>query len=69
MRSVAGINEPDIVFRNAVLGEEIKITSYDKLFCARFLNEIFVPLETYQSIAANPQHEIINTKSFVVDYF
>jgi carbamoyl-phosphate synthase large subunit len=69
MRSVAGINEPDIVFRNAVLGESIKVNSYDRLFCARYLNEVYVPLEAYQTVAANPCVAIGNTKSFVADYF
>jgi carbamoyl-phosphate synthase large subunit len=69
MRSVAGINEPDIVFRNAVLGEDIKVDSYNRLFCARFLNEVYVPLEAYQAAAANPGVAIGNTKSFVMDYF
>jgi carbamoyl-phosphate synthase large subunit len=69
MRSVAGINEPDIVFRNAVLGEAIKANSYDRLFCVRYLNEVYVPLEAYQTVAANPRVVIGNTKSFVADYF
>jgi carbamoyl-phosphate synthase large subunit len=69
MRSVAGVNEPDIIFRNAVLGEEIKVTSYDRLFCARFLNEVFVPLEAYNEATTNPHVAISDTKSFVPDYF
>jgi carbamoyl-phosphate synthase large subunit len=69
MRAVAGINEPDIVFRNAVLGEEIKISSHSRLFCARYSNEIFVPLDTYEAISANPRATIKDTKSFVADYF
>lgn len=69
MRAIAGVNEPDIVFRNAVLGEEIKIPSYNRLFCARYYNEIYVPLEVYEGINANPRETIKNTKSFVADYF
>jgi carbamoyl-phosphate synthase large subunit len=69
MRAVAGINEPDIVFRNAVLGEEIKISSHSRLFCARYSNEIYVPLDTYEAISANPSATIRDTKSFVAEYF
>lgn len=69
MRAVAGINEPDIVFRNAVLGEEIKISSHSRLFCARYSNEIYVPLEEYEGISANPHATIKDTKSFVADCF
>jgi hypothetical protein len=52
-----------------VLGEDIKVDSYNRLFCARFLNEVYVPLEAYQAAAANPGVAIGNTKSFVMDYF
>jgi carbamoyl-phosphate synthase large subunit len=69
MRAVAGINEPDIVFRNAVLGEEIKVTSYERLFCARYHNEVYVPLEAYEKALARPENTIRNTGSFIPDYF
>jgi carbamoyl-phosphate synthase large subunit len=69
MRSVAGVNEPDIVFRNSVLGEEIKVTSYDRLFCSRYYNEVYVPLDAYQGVLAKPHADIANAKSFIPDYF
>jgi hypothetical protein len=33
MRSAAGINEPDIIFRNLVLGEDIEVDIYQRLIC------------------------------------
>ena len=69
LRSVAGVNEPDIIFRNAVLGEEVKVTSYDRLFCGRYYNEVYVPLEEYERVSRVPQVEIQNTNSFIPDYF
>ena len=69
MRAVAGVNEPDIIFRNAVLGEEIKIPVYSRLFCARYSNEVYVPLESYERIDSNHLATICDTKSFVADYF
>lgn len=47
LRAVAGINEPDIVFRNFVLGEKIRADSYQRLMCMRYWNEVYVPISTY----------------------
>ncbi|HKU50004.1 MAG TPA: ATP-grasp domain-containing protein [Nitrososphaera sp.] len=72
MRAVAGINEPDIVFRNSVMGEDIKVSSYDRLFCARYHNEVYVPLRAYeQAVKAQPDSDFIikDTGSFIADYF
>jgi carbamoyl-phosphate synthase large subunit len=69
MRAVAGVNEPDIVFRNASRGEEIKVPSYDRLYCARYLNEVYVPLEVYEKVVAHPEATIKDTGSFCPDYF
>ena len=50
MRAVAGINEPDLHYRNAVLGQEIKLNSYKKLVCMRYWNEVYVEKQKYEEI-------------------
>jgi carbamoyl-phosphate synthase large subunit len=50
MRAVAGINEPDLHYRNAVLGQEIKLNSYKKLVCMRYWNEVYVEKLKYEEI-------------------
>jgi carbamoyl-phosphate synthase large subunit len=50
MRAVAGINEPDLLYRNAVLGQEIKLNSYKKLVCMRYWNEVYVEKQKYEEI-------------------
>lgn len=65
MRAAAGVNEPDIVFRNAVLGEEIKVNSYERLVCMRYWNEVYVPYVLYEKASEGK----IEKGSFVPDYF
>ena len=67
IRAVAGINEPDIVFRNFVLGEEIRIDTYQKLVCMRYWNEVYVPHSTYEKV----EHDKIveQDDSFIPGYF
>jgi carbamoyl-phosphate synthase large subunit len=36
MRAAAGVNEPDLLFRNIVLGEAIKLFDYKKIVCMRY---------------------------------
>jgi len=69
MRAVAGINEPDIIYRNFLCDEEIKIDSYQKLVCLRYLNEVYVPFSVYSRVVTDK--EILNSEkdSFVLDYF
>ena len=50
IRAAAGVNEPDIVFRNWVLGEEVKVEGCRKLACLRYLNEVFVPESSYEEL-------------------
>lgn len=51
LRSYAGINEPDIVFRNVVFDEKVdKISICRKLVCMRYWNEVYVDLEAYQNM-------------------
>jgi carbamoyl-phosphate synthase large subunit len=67
IRAAAGVNEPDIVFRNFVLGEEIKIDAYQKLACMRYWNEVYVPYSTYEKV----EHDKIvkQANSFIPNYF
>ena len=67
LRAVAGINEPDIVYRNSLLDEEIKIDSYQKLVCMRYWNEVYVPMATYEKFSNKKM--IQNNDSFIPSYF
>ncbi|MCL5069239.1 MAG: ATP-grasp domain-containing protein, partial [Thaumarchaeota archaeon] len=67
MRAVAGVNEADIVFRNLVLHEKIKVESYRHLVCLRYWNEVYVPLATYTK--AVDQKIINDPDSFIPAYF
>ena len=67
MRAVAGVNEPDIVFRNSVLQEEIKVDSYQRLVCMRYWNEVYVPYSTYERTVNEKKVE--HADSLVPDYF
>jgi carbamoyl-phosphate synthase large subunit len=51
IRAVAGVNEPDILYRNAVLGEEIRRPSYERLACFRYWDEVYVPLQAFERMA------------------
>lgn len=66
MRATAGINEPDIVFRNAVLGEEVKVDSYERLVCMRYWNEVYIPYGMYEKAS---QGNILEKGSFIPNYF
>jgi carbamoyl-phosphate synthase large subunit len=69
IRAVAGINEPDIVFRNTILEEEINIKTYRKLFCMRYWNEVYIPMSTYEKTVANGQTIKDENRSFIPNYF
>jgi len=66
MRAAAGVNEPDIVFRNTVLGEEIKVDSYERLVCMRYWNEVYLPFSLYEKALNSGK---IEKGSFVPNYF
>jgi carbamoyl-phosphate synthase large subunit len=68
IRAVAGINEPDILYRNSVLGEEIHIQEYKKLLCLRYWNEIYVEPTVYQQMSSQKQIRQ-HGGSYSVDYF
>jgi carbamoyl-phosphate synthase large subunit len=67
MRSVAGINEPDIVYRNSVLDEEIRMMEYKRLVCMRYWNEVYTTFETYEELLHTGA--ISGNDSFTSDYF
>jgi carbamoyl-phosphate synthase large subunit len=68
IRAVAGINEPDILYRNSVLGEEIRIHEYKRLLCLRYWNEIYVEPSVYQQISSLNQIRQ-HDGSYSIDYF
>lgn len=67
LRAFAKVNEPDIVFRNTVLHEEIKVNSYQRLVCLRYWNEVYVPYSTFERTVN--EKTIVNSDSVVPDYF
>ena len=70
LRSYAGINEPDIVFRNAVFDERIgKISDYRRLVCMRYWNEVYVNLAAYDKMknVGSVKHGLENSNA--PDYF
>ena len=67
MRAIAGINEPDIIFRNTILGEDIRITEYEKMLCLRYWNEIYVRYSAYEKMSNSKQIE--ENDAFIIDYF
>jgi carbamoyl-phosphate synthase large subunit len=69
MRSAAGINEPDIVFRNVVFGENIKVDGYQRLMCMRYWNEVYVQYATFEKTSKIGKIEDDDNNSFIIDYF
>lgn len=51
IRAFAGVNEPDLLYRNAVLGEEVRAVEHERLACFRYWNEVYVPLEVVERAA------------------
>jgi carbamoyl-phosphate synthase large subunit len=67
MRAVAGVNEPDILYRNVVLGEEVKVTEYQKLVAMRYWNEVYVRQSTFEK--TEKAREFNGPDSVVLPYF
>lgn len=67
LRAVAKVNEPDIVFRNAVLKERIKVDHHDSIICLRYWNEVYVPYADYERLAEGKK--IDDSGSFIPEYF
>jgi carbamoyl-phosphate synthase large subunit len=68
MRTIAGINEPDILSRNILFNENINITNYKSLLCLRYWNETYLNLDSFNEIKhLNQKTKKMN--SFIMDYF
>jgi carbamoyl-phosphate synthase large subunit len=67
IRAVAGVNEPDIMYRNFALGEKVHVSSYEKLACFRYWNEVYVPLNSFEEMVIDGQSD--GQESLVPGYF
>jgi carbamoyl-phosphate synthase large subunit len=67
MRAVAGVNEPDILFRNFVLGKEVQVQGYQKLISMRYWNEVYVRASTFEK--TEKEREFRGPDSVVLPYF
>lgn len=67
MRAVAGVNEPDLLYRNAVLGEEPRVSGYQRLVAMRYWNEVYVRQSTYDR--TRKRKEFSGPDSAVLPYF
>jgi carbamoyl-phosphate synthase large subunit len=67
IRAVAGVNEPDIIFRDQVLKEEIHPPDYRKLVALRYWSEVYVPQSTIENVVTTGHVNV--RESFVQDYF
>jgi carbamoyl-phosphate synthase large subunit len=67
IRAYAGVNEPDIVFRNQVLGENVKVGAYKKIVALRFYDEVYVPKSDYDRL--DKERRISGSGSTIPDYF
>jgi carbamoyl-phosphate synthase large subunit len=52
MRAAAGVNEPDLLYRNVILSEDLRITSHKKLVSMRYWNEVYVTKKIYETVAS-----------------
>jgi carbamoyl-phosphate synthase large subunit len=68
MRTVAGINEPDIVVRNTLYDEKIKIRNYQSILCLRYWNETYLDLEKFKEVKSS-KNKTKQIKSCIIDYF
>jgi carbamoyl-phosphate synthase large subunit len=68
LRTVAGINEPDIVVRNTLFGDIIKIMEYRSLICLRYWNETYLDLESFKKIKCSDE-KTKSLESTLIDYF
>lgn len=68
MRAVAGVNEPDLLIRNLLFNEKIKILQYRSLVCLRYWNETYLDLTQFQRIKTG-KTAIKNVKSETFEYF
>ena len=67
IRAVAGINEPDILFRSWVLGEDIRTKGYRGIAAFRYWNEVYVTKSDYEKTMREGRTS--KEDSFIPDYF
>jgi len=68
MRTVAGVNEPDIMVRNMLFNEHVKTGDYKSLVCFRYWNETYIERKKYES-CMNQRKSVKTLNSSIVDYF
>jgi hypothetical protein len=62
------VNEPDILFRNNVLNERVRVMEYEKMLCLRYWNEIYVKPDTYEELSSSGRTRT-NDGSYNINYF
>ena len=67
IRAFAGVNEPDIVFRDAVLGEDPLPGVPSRLVAMRYWNEVYVDWDDYSRLIEKGQDD--SPSSVIPDYF
>jgi carbamoyl-phosphate synthase large subunit len=67
IRAVSGVNEPDIVFLDQVMKEDVSRPKYRKLVGMRYWSEVYVPIESYEVASRTGRVDV--KESFVTDYF
>ncbi len=67
IRAVVGINEPDLLYRNWVLGESIRCERYRKILSFRYWNEVYVTQSTFER--TEREGRTSGRKSSIPDYF
>lgn len=67
IRAVAGVNEPDILYRNLVLGEKVRVKVYERLVCLRYWNEVYLPYADYEQATATGK--VRGSGSWIPGYF
>jgi len=69
MRTVAGVNEPDIIVRNVLFNENIKIESYKHLICMRYWNETYVDKSEIERVKKTNGKQVKKLSSEIFEYF
>ena len=68
MRTVAGVNEPDIMVRNVLFNEDVKPQDHKSLVCFRYWNESYLDKEKYERTIIH-KGSVKKLNSSIVDYF
>ncbi len=67
IRAVAGVNEPDLLFRSWVLGQRPRPPRMKEIVAFRYLNEVYISREDYEETSRTGRSE--GTRSSIPDYF